>query len=131
MHHVHHPHANHPAVRKYVEERMARASGVATSSRSDLRSRLDDMEARLQYVTAFSRGLLEVLLRHQLTTPEELVALMKELDELDGVAGDGLAPDALAAELGSPPPRLDEAEKMRRALATIGKKDRARRRRKS
>lgn len=122
------PQNPHPELRTFIERRMARSSGVASTSRSELRARIDELEAQLSFVTLFSRSLMEVLLEKNLTTAQDLVAIMERIDGLDGEEGDGLDPDRLAGELGQEPPRVDDATRRRRDLAAIQERSRRRRR---
>ena len=92
----------------------ARRSGAKSRRRS--RGRIEDLEGEVLFLSLLNRALLEVVLTKGLCTKDELVGLMQELDGLDGEADGGLAPEAVADELGVELPTIDKVKAFSRSM---------------
>lgn len=121
----HDPHARSRAEANREElARQQRALEAERRGRKRTNSRAEELERDVRFLSLMNRALLEVVLDAGLIELDDFVKLMQGLDKgLDGVAGDGLAPEALAEELGVERSKVDKTEQWKRA----NKKNRRRR----
>lgn len=104
--------------------RQERVIEAERRGRKRTNSRAEELERDVRFLTLMNRALLEVVVEAGLVEVDEFSDLMATLDKgLDGVAGDGLAPETLAAELGVERSKVDKSQQWQRA----NRKNRSRR----
>jgi len=107
--------ANAEANRKELA-RQKRAREADARGRKRTNSRAEELERDVRFLTLMNRALLEVVIDAGLIELDAFVETLEALDKgLDGVAGDGLAPEALAEELGVERSRVDKTDQWKRA----------------
>jgi hypothetical protein len=101
---------------KRQEQERKRRALADRAGRERTTNHAQDLERDVRFLTLMNRALLEVVIDAGLIDLEEFVETLQGLDEeLDGVAGDGLTPAAVAEELGVERSRADKTSLWKRA----------------